>query len=31
VPSVPQDLVPSEGRYGQAGNYTETKKLVLLR
>jgi hypothetical protein len=31
VPSVPQDLVPAEGRYGQAGNYTETKKLVFLR
>ena len=31
VPSAPRDLVPTDDRDGQAGSYTETKKLVLLR
>jgi photosystem II stability/assembly factor-like uncharacterized protein len=31
VPSAQRDLVPANGRTGQAGVYTETKKLVLLR
>lgn len=29
VPSTRQDLVPTTGRDGQAGSFTETKKLVL--
>jgi hypothetical protein len=31
VPSAHRDLVPTEGRNGQAGTYSETKKLVFLR
>jgi hypothetical protein len=31
VPSAWRDLVPTAGREGQAGTFTETKKLVLLR
>jgi lysophospholipase L1-like esterase len=31
VPSARRDLVPTDGRDTQAGNYTKTKKLVLLR
>ena len=31
VPSARRDLVPTEGRNGQSGYFTETKKLVLLR
>ena len=31
VPSVRRDLVPNGTRDGQAGSFTETKKLVLLR
>jgi photosystem II stability/assembly factor-like uncharacterized protein len=31
VPSARRDLVPTEGRNGQAGSFTETKKLVLLK
>ena len=31
VPSVRRDLVPSGTRDGQAGSFTETKKLILLR
>lgn len=31
VPSVRRDLVPTDGRDGQAGNYTETKKFILLK
>jgi hypothetical protein len=29
--SARQDLVPTEGQDGQAGSYSETKKLILLR
>ena len=31
VPSARRDLVPTDGRDGQAGNFVETKKLILLR
>ncbi|MCX6122592.1 MAG: T9SS type A sorting domain-containing protein [Ignavibacteriales bacterium] len=31
VPSARRDLVPTEGRNGQAGSFMETKKLVLLK
>ncbi len=31
VPSTRRDLVPTEGRNGQASTFTETKKLILLR
>ena len=31
VPSARRDLVPTDGRDGQASNFVETKKLVLLR
>ena len=31
VPSARRDLVPTDGRDGQAGNLVETKKLILLR
>ena len=31
VPSARRDLVPTEGRNGQAGEYVETKKMILLR
>ncbi|MCX6121267.1 MAG: DUF4968 domain-containing protein [Ignavibacteriales bacterium] len=31
VPSARRDLVPTKGQDGQAGSFTETKKLVLLR
>jgi hypothetical protein len=31
VPSAQRDLVPTEGRNGQAGRYSETKKLMLLK
>ncbi|MCX6136787.1 MAG: T9SS type A sorting domain-containing protein [Ignavibacteriales bacterium] len=31
VPMARRDLVPSYGRNGQAGSFTETKKLLLLR
>jgi hypothetical protein len=31
VPSAQRDLVPANGRTGQAGAFTETKKLILLR
>jgi len=31
VPSARRDLVPTEGRNGQAGEFMETRKMVLLR
>jgi plastocyanin len=31
VPSAQRDLVPTNGQNGQAGSFTETKRLVLLR
>jgi lysophospholipase L1-like esterase len=31
IPSARRDLVPTAGREGQTGTFTETKKLVLLR
>jgi hypothetical protein len=31
APVAPRDLVPTEGRDGQAGNFVETNKLVVLR
>jgi hypothetical protein len=31
VPTAQRDLVPTNGRNGQAGTFTQTKKLVLLR
>ena len=31
VPSARRDLVPTEGRNGQAGTFIETKKLILLK
>jgi len=31
VPSARRDLVPTEGRNGQAGDLVETKKMILLR
>jgi hypothetical protein len=31
VPSARRDLVPTDGRDGQAGNFVETKKLIFLR
>jgi hypothetical protein len=31
VPSARRDLGPTEGRNGQAGSFTETKKLILMK
>jgi hypothetical protein len=31
VPSARGDLAPAKGQDGQAGSFTETKKLVLIR
>ena len=31
VPSARRDLIPTEGRNGQAGEYVETKKMTVLR
>jgi predicted esterase len=31
VPSARRDLVPTDGRDGQTGNYIDTKKLILLK